>query len=82
MAQQWGAPIVGKSVVHCVAGGHDGMFKYPYVETLAAKMKTSFEQIGQQAHGKVQQQPAKRAVGVANGSGSVQEEVVQEPAAR
>lgn len=29
-----------------MAGGREGMFKYPYVETLAAKMRASFEQAG------------------------------------
>jgi len=42
--QQWSKPVLGPSVVHTVAGGHDGMFKYPFVEPLAAKVKATFEE--------------------------------------
>jgi len=84
MGVQWKRPVQGKSVVHCVKGGHDGMFKYPYVETLAAKMKPSFEQVGSVAKIKhngdhpsdLRAKPAAR-----NGS-TTQEEKIQEPAPR
>jgi thioesterase domain-containing protein len=84
MEQQWRQPVSGKSVVHCVQGGHDGMFKYPYVETLAAKMKTSFEEVGNAPKSKhngnhqngVQARPLAR-----NGS-AAPEEKVKEPAVR
>jgi hypothetical protein len=45
-------------------------------------MKTSFEQVGQRTQAKAQQQPAKRAAGVANGSARAEKEAVREPAAR
>ncbi len=44
IATQWRQSICGETIVHHVCGGHEGMFKYPHVETLAAKMKASFEQ--------------------------------------
>ncbi len=84
MAVQWRKPVSGKSVVHCVAGGHDGMFKYPYVETLAAKMKPSFEQLGSVAKIKPNgdHQSDLRAKPPARNGSTTREEKVQEPAAR
>jgi natural product biosynthesis luciferase-like monooxygenase protein len=77
MAEQWKQPVVGKSVVHCVAGGHDGMFKYPYVETLAAKMKTALDQVGT-----VQRGPRGNSNTPPPRNGSVAKEEVREPVAR
>jgi len=84
MAQQWGQPLVGQSVVHSVAGGHDGMFKYPYVETLAAKIRPAFEQLGNGSQAKRNGAHSNGAPAHAarNGSAKVEEPVVQEPAAR
>lgn len=42
IAQQWGN-VVGKSVVLTVPGGHDSMFRYPYVEILARKLMAVLE---------------------------------------
>lgn len=84
IGQQWRQPLVGKSVVHCVPGGHDGMFKQPHVETLAAKMRETFEEAARAQ--------AKRSVprshdvavlpGPSNQAGGVEEALLQEPAAR
>ncbi len=84
MEQQWRQPVLGASVVHCVEGGHDGMFKYPYVETLAAKMKTSFEQVGATPkikHNGDRQSAARATTSSRNGSATKEEEA-KEPAVR
>jgi natural product biosynthesis luciferase-like monooxygenase protein len=83
MAEQWRQPVLGKSVVHCVQGGHDGMFKYPYVETLAAKMKTSFEQVGRAPKATHNgDHPSEPRAWAAPKNGSAAPEEVKEPAVR
>jgi thioesterase domain-containing protein len=81
---QWRNTILGKSVVHCVAGGHEGMFKYPYVETLAAKMKPSFEQLGNASKSKHNGgHPSDLRARPSNANGSATpEKKVKEPAVR
>ena len=44
MAVQWRGKLVGDWNVHCLQGGHVTMFKLPFVETLAAKLRADFEQ--------------------------------------
>lgn len=63
MARQWGQAVAGQSVVHCVEGSHDGMFQYPYVETLAAKMSPSFERVGERSAGQSDDQLQKSGQG-------------------
>ena len=83
MGVQWGKPVAGKSTVHCVAGGHDGMFKYPYVETLAAKMKTSFEQVGSVATIRQNGSPSEGRPSPSSRNGSpASKETMKEPATR
>jgi thioesterase domain-containing protein len=83
MAQQWRKPVAGKSVVHCVAGGHEGMFKYPHVETLAAKMRPTFEQVSNGSKTKSNgHSNGTHAHTAQNGSAKVKGPGVEEPAAR
>lgn len=85
MARQWSKAVVGESVVHCVRGGHDGMFKHPYVETMAAKMRPSFEQGSTAKSGKTNGDHSNRARAVRlpkNGSSKVEEAAIEESAAR
>jgi len=44
LANQWRGTISGQLIAHRVPGGHVGMFKVPHVDTLAAKLKDSFEE--------------------------------------
>lgn len=46
MAVQWCQALWGQSSLYHVPGGHVTMFKSPYVEALAIRMKPDFEQAG------------------------------------
>jgi len=48
MAVQWKEPLAGECTMYHVQGSHDGMFKSPYVEDLAAKLRASLEQVRKQ----------------------------------
>jgi amino acid adenylation domain-containing protein len=57
LQQVWHKLIRGPFETHDVVGGHDGMFKEPYVGVLASRLKNSLEQ-AQKLEGK-QDQPAR-----------------------
>lgn len=81
MARQWREPLIGQSLVHCVLGSHDGMFKFPHVETLAAKMRPAFEGVGAATNTKVDGSHSKGSRTVPlpkNGSPPVEEAAIEE----
>jgi amino acid adenylation domain-containing protein len=50
LRQVWHRLIRGPFESHDIVGGHDGMFKEPYVGVLGSKMKNSLEQAQKQYH--------------------------------
>lgn len=83
--RQWGKAVVGKSIVHRVRGGHDGMFKYPYVEDLAAKMRVAFEgasNISRSGREGAHWNRRNPANALRNVAAAAEEALVQEPAGR
>lgn len=58
MAVQWRQCLLEDPIVHLVQGGHETMFKSPYVEALAGKMKPCFEPPAGNGDGEYLEAPA------------------------